>query len=571
MTKTEEETAEIKHEETYHSYIRMTKKYPPWSYEWLSEAARTFGTKFFQPVIYILMVKEDEDGVKSVIPFSIHPSSETIEEDSIAQGISDNMPHEYLENIIDTTEFVHPHITVIDSEGKIKKHPDEDWNYESEISLPSGMEWEKEPITADVGYLSPKEIHETLPESVQNKYPLLGLEEVYSLLHAESTAQYSPGSFIHIVGDRFDAIRMLRRKELQRTPLDLTDANIEHSKQLLEEDRSNFGKHRTALTRLNGIYILIGNAQPLNAILGFPNGRFIYSANGLIVPTASIDDKIKSSGTAKPACHIVMDVNEGTGYAKSAVSSNMRFYYALMDQIWRNFVVPACERVVTDYASTPDEAFPADKTEVKLKGIQRQAMVQLFGRATTPQTEQDVITAHHYWRGKHFKQSDTKEIWVHTGQDTPIDAAALHEGAMEKYDDEETYVPQRETDYYHIEYKIDFDGKSKYSIMRQHVKGVQTFSMYEIAVVWQDPSATEVGNWKDQRDLSQFKLVEKVACSGKEKKLFPPNCQYWIQDNQSSEMGGSHGAFVLSLEKLWKDKVAELEKAAEAEADAKQD
>lgn len=378
-------------------------------------------------------------------------------------------------------------------------------------------------FSTNVGYLDAIEQHVLMDHTWKTEHRIIS---DWEKLIIEQKGRL--GDIIAFDISGYEAVRLLRGSILKESPGD----DETYHERLSAIDQLNYNEHKVALKRLHGIRVIIARPTVL-AQLGIPPIGIQLSGNGLPIMKDLTRDVSGGSGYLKDM-HIIFDVDETLGYGKKSVGTRMKYYYPLVGRMWKAFFLMA-QLVVGNEGGGTGSRFKPQHKKMELTKIERECMMQLFGRVSPPRDENCVIAAHNYWLGRH-KSAVFNPNWLAICGSTTIDGLALnHTDADLDVIDRDRNARVNEAHCTKVEYKLR--GKS---LIDQNRNMKQMFKDYSVGIAWDSLKKPVEGynmKWREQHPGVPF----------------PFHSHAWLHETGADRIGddGSSGIFFTSLELIY--------------------
>jgi hypothetical protein len=308
-------------------------------------------------------------------------------------------------------------------------------------------------------------------------------------------------------------------------------------------------QHQVAINRINGIYLCLGNANALQS-MGFER-KIVLSANGLIVPDATLQNKVKGELPRLQNCHIILDVDDTLGFGKNKPGRRMGNYYDYIRSIWTNL------RKMLNLLVEPDGGGNVVGFTVSQKtmasGLRLKVLQDYFGRSSIPSLEQDVLQAFSVFYHKMSATNDWASF-VAVSTKTTVDAIMITSktGAGGVLQDQDKML---------VEFKHRLKGVSK-----GDDDGDQTFSQYDFAVYWKHAAdwadflgwASGHKEWSDELNASKNHIRDAFGSWTYESPLkaeenYPLFARYRVKSGGNWGMGNVKHVYLVPLELIFDD------------------
>ena len=383
-----------------------------------------------------------------------------------------------------------------------------------------------EPITtgeakSHVGYFSAKSAYEQTFRARDRATTQFVDESWYTLVERDRNLE---GSIYetHIFGDEIPKLlgKFAKSAVGQANPY-----------QFVPPDSARIRQFQTALSRINGIKIVIARAETLRWRLGIPTEQVI-SVNGLVTDIPLVLGRVGNTGY-RTSTHIVMDIDATLGVGKRNLGGELVVHGRTRDtinqfytEIWRNIARTA--QLIT---KEPDEGvggitndFSEQELQVTLDEASQEKMKSMFGRVTTPQSEQDVLQAHQFWAGKFGM---------------PFEWLRVH--SQRRYDG----VFRLGTERLVVEYKVDPEELARNDADATHPQKLRDI---DVAVTWKRPSQERLP--ENYRVKTKEEDTREWRNKYPDGTLFPEVAMYRLYRQPDSEEN-LDSTFIFSLEDEW--------------------
>ena len=301
--------------------------------------------------------------------------------------------------------------------------------------------------------------------------------------------------------------------------------------QFVPPDRNKRQSHQVALSRVNGVKIVIARAETLRWRLGIPTEQLI-SVNGLVTDIPLTLGRVGNTGY-RSSTHIIIDIDATLGVGKRNLGGNLTVHGKTRDtinqfftEIWRN--VAKLAQLIT---KEPDEGvqgvtndFTVQDLSITLNKTDQQRMKEEFGRVTIPESEQDVLQAHQYWTGRRNK---------------PLGWVRLH--TQRRYDG--VFGPG--SNRLIVEYKVNPEDLARNDSDATHPQKLRDI---DVAITWLRPSQDRMP--ENYRIKTKDEETREWRNRYPDEALFPPSAMYRLYRQPDSEEN-LDSVFLLSLQDIW--------------------